>query len=218
MLKNMKEVQHYRNTTLPSRKNSVSNAEFMVLNKLAQELPEGASILEVGSFTFGSTIAFIEVMRRRPDLTLTTVDVVYRAIEFYDDMDASIKDRWTLLTGPSWQVLGEMEEKKFDLIFIDGDHSYEGACGDIENAKRLVKNGGRVAVHDSEWRYVWRAFIRYFDYDFAGISHNPWEVPFRPGTAGTVTEGKKRRQGIVIAPSPPWMTVNFWISVKEGPW
>jgi hypothetical protein len=36
----------------------------------------------------------------------------------------------------------------FDVVFIDGDHSYEGACLDIKNSLLKVKNGGIICGHD----------------------------------------------------------------------
>jgi predicted O-methyltransferase YrrM len=35
-----------------------------------------------------------------------------------------------------------------DLLFIDGDHSYEGVRADFENYARLVRPGGLIAFHD----------------------------------------------------------------------
>lgn len=37
----------------------------------------------------------------------------------------------------------------FDLVFVDGDHSYEGAHADLENWGRRVRKGGKVLVHDA---------------------------------------------------------------------
>jgi predicted O-methyltransferase YrrM len=42
---------------------------------------------------------------------------------------------------------------EFDLVFIDGDHSYEGAKADLENWGRRVRPGGRVLVHDAIPRF-----------------------------------------------------------------
>ena len=35
-----------------------------------------------------------------------------------------------------------------DFLFIDGDHSYEGAKQDFENYSKLVRPGGLIALHD----------------------------------------------------------------------
>lgn len=39
--------------------------------------------------------------------------------------------------------------EEFDLVFVDGDHSYEGAKADLENWGRRVRSGGQVLVHDA---------------------------------------------------------------------
>ena len=38
--------------------------------------------------------------------------------------------------------------KKLDLLFIDGDHTYDGAKQDFEWYKALVRPGGLIAFHD----------------------------------------------------------------------
>ena len=38
--------------------------------------------------------------------------------------------------------------KKVDLLFIDGDHSYEGVKKDFEMYSPLVADGGVIAFHD----------------------------------------------------------------------
>jgi predicted O-methyltransferase YrrM len=43
------------------------------------------------------------------------------------------------------QVLGE---QKVDLLFIDGDHTYEGVRRDFEMYSPLVRKGGIIAFHD----------------------------------------------------------------------
>jgi cephalosporin hydroxylase len=41
-----------------------------------------------------------------------------------------------------------LKGNKLDLLYIDGDHSYEGAKRDFEMYKPLIKKGGIIAVHD----------------------------------------------------------------------
>lgn len=46
------------------------------------------------------------------------------------------------------KVLNILNGNKLDLLFIDGDHSYEGVKQDYEMYKVLVKKGGVIAFHD----------------------------------------------------------------------
>jgi predicted O-methyltransferase YrrM len=39
-------------------------------------------------------------------------------------------------------------KEKFDIIFIDGDHSYEGVKKDYDNALPLLNEGGYIVFHD----------------------------------------------------------------------
>jgi hypothetical protein len=41
----------------------------------------------------------------------------------------------------------------FHLVFIDGDHSYQGACDDIRAWRGLVEPGGILAGHDYAERF-----------------------------------------------------------------
>ena len=45
----------------------------------------------------------------------------------------------------------------FDFIFIDGDHSYEGAKKDMQNYCKLVRPGGIFAGHDYNLQTVRKA-------------------------------------------------------------
>lgn len=41
-----------------------------------------------------------------------------------------------------------LKNNKLDLLYIDGDHSYEGVKRDFEMYKSLIKKGGIIAFHD----------------------------------------------------------------------
>ena len=45
------------------------------------------------------------------------------------------------------------ELHEFDVVFIDGDHRYEGALSDLVNWGRRVRPGGLVLVHDATSRF-----------------------------------------------------------------
>lgn len=50
--------------------------------------------------------------------------------------------------GKSIDFYKEIEDNSLDFIYIDGDHGYEGAKIDLQNAFYKVKNGGLICGHD----------------------------------------------------------------------
>lgn len=76
-----------------------------------------------------------------------------------DDRDkilnwVSDKQNTILVTGDSHkeETLTEVKEalagELADILFIDGDHTYEGVKKDFEMYSPLVKNGGLIVLHD----------------------------------------------------------------------
>lgn len=45
-------------------------------------------------------------------------------------------------------VEAALEDEKFDLLFIDGDHSRDGVRQDLETYRRFIRPRGLVAFHD----------------------------------------------------------------------
>jgi len=52
--------------------------------------------------------------------------------------------------GDSSTSLSTFEDDTFDMLYIDGDHSYEGVRKDLEQAYKKVKPGGWIMGHDYE--------------------------------------------------------------------
>ena len=50
----------------------------------------------------------------------------------------------------SINFLQNQEDNYYDIIYIDGDHSYNGVKNDLFNAYRTIKNGGYIMGHDYE--------------------------------------------------------------------
>lgn len=55
-----------------------------------------------------------------------------------------------LIKGRSADILSTFPDDSLDMIYIDGDHSYEGCAKDIAGAYTKVRNGGWILGHDYE--------------------------------------------------------------------
>ena len=77
---------------------------------------------------------------------LVNLDAVYKQlVKKYET-----HDNVTLLKGDSVGMLSTFEDNTFDMIYIDADHSYEGAKRDIQIAYNKLKHGGWLMGHDYE--------------------------------------------------------------------
>lgn len=64
-------------------------------------------------------------------------------------IDLGLRDAVTLLKMTSAQAVDSPHlPPSIDLLFIDGDHSYEGAKHDIQHFVPRVRQGGAVVIHD----------------------------------------------------------------------
>ena len=50
----------------------------------------------------------------------------------------------------SIKFLQEQNDETYDIIYIDGDHSYQGVKNDLINSYKKIKNGGYIMGHDYE--------------------------------------------------------------------
>lgn len=57
----------------------------------------------------------------------------------------------SLRAGDSSRVLSDLHSEKaeFDAIFVDGNHAYEAAASDAENALKLLVKGGYLLLHNT---------------------------------------------------------------------
>ncbi len=66
------------------------------------------------------------------------------------------------LDGPSQRLIPELPDRPtFDLSYVDGDHSYEGAFTDL--VETWLRTRGVMIVHDIRFEDVGRAFFRWTD-------------------------------------------------------
>jgi predicted O-methyltransferase YrrM len=129
-----------------------ARSEITELLDLAIRRGQLGAVLEIGTESGGTL--FLLARAAEPDAIIATIDigrperaVLYRAfardqqrVEMIhaDSHDPSTPDRVRRLFG----------DQPLDLLFIDGDHSYEGVRRDFELYSPLVGKGGMVALHD----------------------------------------------------------------------
>lgn len=98
--------------------------------------------------------------------------VSFELAEHYDlqlaryRVDAAFPGRHTLIPGDSRETVPAWQWPLFDLFFVDGDHSYEGAAADLRSALGVVRPGGLIVIDDlTPWKpwgagpvMAWREF------------------------------------------------------------
>jgi predicted O-methyltransferase YrrM len=129
--------------------------EAALLYRLARDLGNGPAA-ELGRFKGGSTVILASALpdgaelwsydlhvALRPDLTGETLDAELRAaLE-----RLGIAHKVHLLIGDSRTI--EPPPQPLGLLFVDGDHSYEGARADFERWGGFVREGGHLLFHDA---------------------------------------------------------------------
>ena len=53
----------------------------------------------------------------------------------------------------------ENNEEKFDIIFLDGLHTYEQTIKDINNSIKSVANDGLIMIHDCLPKKIWNQVV-----------------------------------------------------------
>lgn len=141
--------------------------EVQALKELALSLPDAPHVLNIGSGSGTSSLALLEA---RPDLFLYCVDIeagnsplggLFGERQVLSE--AGFDGRYTQIQADSAKLgkdwgkpeLIDLPDIKFDLIFVDGGHSYEEASGDILAWLPHIKPGGIMAVHDYEKERVY---------------------------------------------------------------
>lgn len=115
-----------------------------------------ARIVEIGRFKGGSTFIMANAMTADSSLVSYDLHVPARDDLQGPDLDRELEaalgrygltDRVRLVVGDSRTV--ELPEPGIDLLFVDGDHTYEGATSDLTRWSPLVRPGGHLVLHDA---------------------------------------------------------------------
>lgn len=121
---------------------------FLLYEMILESEPD--LVLEIGVYYGQSTKAILLALQELKKGKLISIDRGNRT-ELLVDEFSDLKEYWNFIRGDSHQK--EILEKaniigKYDLLIIDGDHTYEGVKNDFLMYEPLVKPGGLILLHD----------------------------------------------------------------------
>lgn len=127
-------------------------AEILRLTELVRELrPE--AVCEIGAA--GGGTAFLFAHAAADDATVVSVDLSFeRARRRAVGLFARKGQRLVCVQGDSHEestlasVRASLRGRPLDLLYLDGDHSFEGVAADFKLYTPLVRPGGLVVLHD----------------------------------------------------------------------
>lgn len=119
--------------------------ELLLLSKFAKNCK--TDILEIGAFKGLSTI----IMAQNTNKYVFTIDPFFYDTkkEFLENIKKTNTKNIILLEGTTANQIKKLENINFDLIFIDGDHTYEGVLTDFKLLYPILNSNGLMVFHDS---------------------------------------------------------------------
>jgi len=102
-------------------------------------------VLEIGTYRGGTAYLFYRFL----GASITTIDINTPLITRLVLLVAS-RGKIRAIRGDSHsaKTLEKVSDRMYDLLFIDGDHSYLGVKRDFEMYSQLVRPGELIAFHD----------------------------------------------------------------------
>lgn len=128
-----------------------SEDEQKLLQELAREVPKGGVIVEIGS-EYGMS-ASIFASSSEKDVVVYAIDPQENWEPFRSNLkEANIPAKSVVIiptnSKDAFKLFREETKKGADLVFIDGDHTFEGVQLDIDVWAPIVKKDGRLVFHD----------------------------------------------------------------------
>lgn len=108
-------------------------------------------VIEIGTAKGNSAISIGQALKDNGRGKLYTMDPNEHDIVNIAIKKSHLKKYINYIIDYSNNVIPKLNLIKADLVFIDGDHSYESVKKDFDLVKNLIPSGGIVIFHDSIW-------------------------------------------------------------------
>lgn len=117
-----------------------------------------ATVFEIGTHRGGTLYCWSRIVQ--PEARIVSLDLPFDSNDPHTTVAALEKlvlpgaQKCTFIRDNSHlpetkaKVQSALEGRAVDVLFIDGDHSYEGVRQDFEMYRGLVRSGGLIAFHD----------------------------------------------------------------------
>jgi len=148
----------------------VDPAEGDYLYRLISSDDEITKTLEVGCAYGLSALHICEGLRNRPNASHVIVDPAQ--MDFWHGVGITHLERagidfFRFIPEPSELALPDLlrtQAGNFDLVFIDGWHTFDHTMLDLFYANRLIRVGGYIVIDDCHWESVSAAVSYYRNY------------------------------------------------------
>lgn len=117
------------------------------LFSLSYSLKNRGAIVEIGTCGGHSLVALAYAQKMRAGRKVTTIDIIkHPSLDAHIDK-AQTRDWVDVIVADANDVAKGWTEP-IELLWIDGDHRYEGAKADILSWESFIIKGGLIALHD----------------------------------------------------------------------
>lgn len=118
---------------------------FMNRHAMLREIPKGGVCVEIGTLHGDWAAVMLKVLEPKK---LHIVDINFNG--FNEKNVASFMENGivSLHKGDSKGVMETFDDDYFDVIYVDGDHGYEGVAADLQIAGYKIKSGGLILCND----------------------------------------------------------------------
>lgn len=109
-------------------------------------MTRATSILETGTYQGLSTCYLAAGLRDNGGGRIVTIDP-WQIPHLWENTSLQQYIEWLPLTSP--EAFPQVQNRQFDLLFIDSEHTYRTSMWELSNFEPLVRPGGYIVFHDS---------------------------------------------------------------------